>query len=215
MTQNPLLANIVKSLSTSLNMHHFPVTQLHLTTQHTKTRFSISSFPRYATTNLKSKKERIKKLTSSEKRWSTSDISSTCRFEAFFTSGPINSPNQTPYRKIKLHIEMKEGERRRWRRVDFTLERCSEMWEREKLVETLQFRARLTYLSVSVSRRRCFFRRLLCRRRLRFAGLRGVLRRSRRTEARGAGDDVQKSSHVSHCSFLIEILCARKINKIN
>jgi len=39
MTQNPLLPNTVKPLSASLNVHHFPVANLHLRTQH-----SISMF---------------------------------------------------------------------------------------------------------------------------------------------------------------------------
>lgn len=52
-TQNPLLPNAVKPLSASFNMHHFPITQLHLSTtinhtpkfnhkkQTTRTRFNV------------------------------------------------------------------------------------------------------------------------------------------------------------------------------
>lgn len=65
MAQYPLLPNAVKPLSASLDVHHFPVTHLHLR-HNTHTRSSIYvPHTRHAT---KSKRKKTKILTSSENR---------------------------------------------------------------------------------------------------------------------------------------------------
>ena len=104
-----------------------------------------------------------------------------------------------------------------------TLERGSEVREREELVEASELRARVADLAVSVHRchRPIFRRLLLVRRRLRLAGLRcccggRVLRRRRCTRRRrwaeggGAGDDVEDPSDLCLRSSFLVILCELK-----
>lgn len=128
---------------------------------------------------------------------------------AWKLSSHLQSSIHIQFHRINHRKSMNE---KAWKKKkNCTLKRSSEMRKREKLVETLELRTWVAYISVSVRRSGSFFLQLLCRRRLRFGRLRRILRRRRRTEAGGACNDVQKSSHVCHRSIWIVILCKCKM----
>lgn len=160
---------------------------------------------------------RKESVTSKEKRRSSSSsaesISSTCRLVALLITAPHS------YSRIDRLKLCKKKFSKRINEV-VTLERWSEVREREEVVEGSELRAGMLHLflsvfisvSISIHRRGGGgggFRLGGGGARIFISGAILVPRRPR-AEARRAGHDVQQPSDVSHCPRLIVFLCKCK-----